>query len=191
MINLQKHKNALHWCSLLTAVSYVPWSSLDVEDIEDCKLTLYRWCTVVSGHWDMMNPRLKMSHDGAARVRHFPTEGHHISMSHKNVCICHTLTTHIIVFAMQTRSSFIVITTDTIPSRQQSSNKHCSSINSQLLPACCSCCVQIFIWPNLTKVTVAETDRQAYVQSTDIHRVKRRNVSMVTTRSPFCGYNME
>jgi len=24
-------------------------------------MSLYRWCTVVSGHWNMMNPRLKMS----------------------------------------------------------------------------------------------------------------------------------
>ena len=35
------------------------------------RLTLYRWCTVVSGQWNMMNPRLKMSHEGTARVRHF------------------------------------------------------------------------------------------------------------------------
>jgi len=34
-------------------------------------LTIYRWCTVVSGHWNMMNPRLKMSHSGCTLVRHF------------------------------------------------------------------------------------------------------------------------
>jgi len=33
--------------------------------------TIYRWCTVVSGHWNTMNPRSKMSHEGTARVRHF------------------------------------------------------------------------------------------------------------------------
>ena len=32
--------------------------------------SLYRWCTVVSGRWNMMNPRLKMSHEGSARVWH-------------------------------------------------------------------------------------------------------------------------
>ena len=33
--------------------------------------TIYRWCTVVSGHWNTMNPRSKMSHEGTARVGHF------------------------------------------------------------------------------------------------------------------------
>ena len=33
--------------------------------------TIYRWCTVVSGHWNTMNPKSKMSHEGTARVRHF------------------------------------------------------------------------------------------------------------------------
>jgi len=33
--------------------------------------TIYRWCTVVSGHWNTMNPRSKMSHEGTARVWHF------------------------------------------------------------------------------------------------------------------------
>jgi len=33
--------------------------------------TIYRWCMVVSGHWNTMNPRSKMSHEGTARVRHF------------------------------------------------------------------------------------------------------------------------
>ena len=36
-----------------------------------CHTTVYRWCTVVSGHSNMMNPTLKMSHKGTARVRHF------------------------------------------------------------------------------------------------------------------------
>jgi len=39
-----------------------------------CIATVYRWCTVVSvKHWIMMNPRLKMSHSGCARVRHCQT----------------------------------------------------------------------------------------------------------------------
>ena len=36
--------------------------------------TLYRWCTVVSGHWNMTNPRLKISHEGTAIARgHSPS----------------------------------------------------------------------------------------------------------------------
>ena len=43
--------------------------------MEVCKncvhLTVYRWCTVVSVTFRYVEPRLKMSHEGAARVGHF------------------------------------------------------------------------------------------------------------------------
>ena len=47
------------------------WYSVVVFSIFFVTASLYRWCTVVSGHWNMMNPRLKLSYEGAARVRHF------------------------------------------------------------------------------------------------------------------------
>ena len=42
-------------------------------------MMIYRWCMVVSGHCNMMNPRLKMSRNGLSPSATFSTEGHHIS----------------------------------------------------------------------------------------------------------------
>jgi len=52
--------------------------------------SLYRWCTVVSGHWNNYDePEVENVAQGRSPSATFSTEGHHISMSHERPCfIC-------------------------------------------------------------------------------------------------------
>ena len=50
---------------------WAPTRSPRLTNVQLFCVTLYGWCTVVTEHWKMMNPRLKMSHEGTARVRNF------------------------------------------------------------------------------------------------------------------------
>ena len=49
----------LEQTTLHLAIQATLWHMLVDELLQ---LSIYRWCTVVSGHWNMMNPKLKMRH---------------------------------------------------------------------------------------------------------------------------------
>jgi len=49
----------LEQTTLHLAIQATLWHMLVDELLQ---LSIYRWCTVVSGHWNMVNPKLKMRH---------------------------------------------------------------------------------------------------------------------------------
>ena len=87
----------IRWKSLQQLSSSRPQIDKDPTYQWPAHTTLYRWCTVEVRHSNMMNPRLKISHNSAARMRlfnwgstdNFQQKNEHIWMSHERPCfIC-------------------------------------------------------------------------------------------------------